>query len=88
VATVPSSQLEKPTTNVDPEDEPSAEWGWHGKLPKGAMIAGWVVAIILFCMLIGNQQGHVEDIYLIIFGALMVLLQVGAIVRRRNSWRR
>jgi len=85
---VPSSQLEKPANKVDPEDEPSAEWGWHGTLPKGAMITGWIVTIILFAMLIGNQQGHVEDIYLIIFGAGMILLQAYAIARRRNSWRR
>jgi hypothetical protein len=88
VATVPSSQLEKPTSQVSPEDEPSAEWGWHGSFPRGAVIAGWVVAIILFAMLIGNQQGHVEDIYLIVFGALMICLQVYAIARRRKSWRR
>ena len=25
---------------VDPHDEPSAEWGWHGSFPRGKIIAG------------------------------------------------
>jgi Protein of unknown function (DUF2631) len=86
---VPSSELEKvPVQTPDPHDEPSVEWGWHGQLHKGAMIAGWFVAIAMFGMLIGNQVGHTEDIYLVVFGALMIFLQLMVIRRRRNSWRR
>jgi hypothetical protein len=30
---------------VDPAEEPSAEWGWHGGFPRGMIIAGWVVVM-------------------------------------------
>ncbi len=35
---------------VDPHDEPSAEWGWHGGFPRGMVIAGWVSVFILLVM--------------------------------------
>ncbi|HEX3588911.1 MAG TPA: DUF2631 domain-containing protein [Pseudonocardiaceae bacterium] len=86
---MPSSELEKrPVQTPDPHDEPSVEWGWHGTFPRGARIAGVFVVIAMFGMLIGNQQGHIEDIYLVGVGILMIGLVVGAAVRRRNSWRR
>lgn len=86
---MPTSELEKAHGRTpDPQDEPSAEWGWHGRLPKGAMIGGWFVAIAMFGMLIGNQVGHVEDFYLVIVGILMIFLQVMVIRRRNRSWRR
>ncbi len=52
---------------VDPRDEPSAEWGWHGGFPHGELIAGWSVVVILLLFLIGNHQGRTEDIWLIGF---------------------
>ena len=30
---------------VDPEDEPSVAWGWHGGFPRGTLIAGWFTVI-------------------------------------------
>lgn len=84
-----SSQVEKRSNReVDPHDEPSAEWGWHGTFPVGAQIAGWFAAAACFLMFIGNQQGHVEDIYLAITGVILILLLVRALVRRRTAWRR
>jgi hypothetical protein len=86
---VPSSELEKHSVQApDPHDEPSVEWGWHGTLPRGAQIAGWFVAIAMFGMLIGNQQGHVEDFYLVIVGILMIFLLLTSVRRRRRAWRR
>lgn len=86
---MPSSELEKrPVQSPDPHDEPSVDWGWHGTLPKGAQIAGWFVVLVLFGMLIGNQQGHTEDIYLVLFGLLMIFLLLTSLRRRRNTWRR
>jgi hypothetical protein len=73
---------------VDPEDEPSAEWGWHGSFPRGTVIMGWVSAVIILLMLIGNHQGRVEDIYLMCTGVGMVLLLIRHTARARRSWRR
>jgi hypothetical protein len=82
---VSSAELEKhPVQTPNPHDEPSAEWGWHGTLPKGAMIGGVFVTLVLFGMLIGNHRGHVEDIYLVLTGLLMAFLLVMSIRRRRR----
>lgn len=73
---------------VDPRDEPSAEWGWHGEFPLLVQAIGWLVAIILLVMLIGNHQGNVENIALvglslITMGALIIDLR-----KRAVSWRK
>ena len=73
---------------VSPQDEPSAEWGWHGSFPRGRQIAGWFAAAACFLMLIGNQIGHVEDIYLVLTGVTLVLLLIWDLSKRRNPWRR
>ena len=73
---------------VDPRDEPSAEWGWHGGFPHGELIAGWSVVVILLLFLLGNHEGRTEDIWLIGFAAVMAVGLVMHSVRRRNSWRR
>ena len=73
---------------VSPQDEPSAEWGWHGSFPRGRQIAGWFAAVACFLMLIGNQIGHVEDIYLVLTGVTLVLLLIWDLSKRRNPWRR
>jgi predicted lipid-binding transport protein (Tim44 family) len=88
VAAVPSAELEKrPVQTPDPHDEPSVEWGWHGTLPKGALIGGVFIVIAMFGMFIGNQQGHVEDIFLGLTGLLFLGLVMRS-VRRRRQWRR
>lgn len=90
------SSQNKPSQAVDPADEPSAEWGWHGGFPKGTQIAGWFSTFAMLAMLIGNHQGILsggstfkeEDIWLIVFA---VALAIGLLVdlrRRRTSWRR
>lgn len=84
-----SSELDKhPARTVDPHDEPSAEWGWHGRLPVGTQLAGWFVVVACFGMLIGNQIGHVEDIYLVATGTIVAFLLLRSLVRRRDAWRR
>jgi hypothetical protein len=98
VSSVPSSELEKrparadlarqPVQTPDPHDEPSVEWGWHGTLPKGAQIAGWLVVILCFAMFIGNQVGHVEDIFLGLTGVIMILILLLTARRHRRTWRR
>jgi Protein of unknown function (DUF2631) len=73
---------------VDPQDEPSAEWGWHGGFPRGEVIAGWACVVILLLFLIGNHTGRVEDLWLIGVAAVMAVGLVLHSVRRRNAWRR
>ncbi|GAA2543376.1 DUF2631 domain-containing protein [Pseudonocardia hydrocarbonoxydans] len=75
-------------TAVDPDEEPSAEWGWHGEFPKGALIAGWVSTAIVFVMLIGNHTGRTEDIWLIGVGVAMAAVLIAHSLRKRNAWRR
>jgi Protein of unknown function (DUF2631) len=72
----------------DPHAEPSAEWGWHGGFPRAARIGGWIVAAIMFLMLIGNHQGRVEDLWLIATGLIIVGILVRDLMKRRTSWRR
>jgi hypothetical protein len=85
---VASSELEKRSTSVDPQDEPSAEWGWHGTFPKATRVAGWLTAVFLLLMLIGNHRGHTEDIYLIGTAALIVIALIWDRIRSRTAWRR
>ena len=85
---MPSAELEKrPVQTPDPHDEPSVEWGWHGTLPNGARIGGIFVTLVLFGMFIGNQQGHVEDVFLGLTGVLFIGLLLLS-MRRRRQWRR
>lgn len=90
------SQQEKATPAIDPADEPSAEWGWHGGFPKGTQIAGWFSAFAVLAMLIGNHEGILsggstfkdEDLWLI--GTALVLV-IGLLIdlrKKRTSWRR
>ncbi|OZM70221.1 hypothetical protein CFN78_26240 [Amycolatopsis antarctica] len=73
---------------VDPRDEPSAEWGWHGTFPKATRIAAWFSALALFLMLIGNHVNAMEDIWLIGLGVSLVATLLWDIRRGRTSWRR
>ena len=75
---------------VDPHDEPSVEWGWHGGFPRGSVIAGWVVVLILiaFNFTNNNLSGHMANVWLI---GLAFVMAVGLILhslRKRNAWRR
>lgn len=86
-----SSEIEKRKSSVpavDPEEEPSVEWGWHGSFPRATAAAGIFVGIVMFLMLIGNHRGRTEDAYLVLVGVIL-LVGVGVLIhRRRTSWRR
>ena len=83
------SELEKrPANEVDPHDEPSAEWGWHGGFPIATRVAGWFTAATMFLMLIGNHTGRTEDLWLIAIGAAIVIALIVDLVRARTAWRR
>ncbi|MFC4945415.1 DUF2631 domain-containing protein [Pseudonocardia sp. GCM10023141] len=72
---------------VDPEDEPSAEWGWHGEFPKGRVVAGVISIFILLVFMIGNYQSRTQDLWLIGFAVVIAIGIIIQVVRKRNSWR-
>ncbi|MEU4739849.1 DUF2631 domain-containing protein [Actinosynnema sp. NPDC023658] len=82
-----SSELEKRPA-VDPHDEPSVEWGWHGTFPKGIKIAGWLSTLAVFGLLIGNHHGRTENIWVVLIGLAMAAMLIRDQVRSRTSWRR
>ncbi|GAA5056445.1 DUF2631 domain-containing protein [Nocardia callitridis] len=71
-------------TTVDPAEVPSAAWGWSGESRRTFRIAGWVVALILLAMLIGNHSGKVEDLYLIGGAVAIVAILIRDSVLRRK----
>ncbi|SDC66172.1 DUF2631 domain-containing protein [Actinokineospora iranica] len=87
-----STELEKRKATapgaVNPQDEPSAEWGWHGSFPKGTLIAGVLVGLAMFAMLIGNHTGATEDLWLIGVGAGLLLGVGWKIHKNRTAWRK
>ena len=85
-----SSELDKRSAAhaVDPVDEPSAEWGWHGTFPRATRVAGWISAAILLLMLIGNHQGHIEDVWLVAIALCIIAGLIYDQIKRRTAWRR
>lgn len=80
--------VEKHTgTEVDPRDEPSAEWGWHGSFPRATRAAGWFTAAVMFLMLIGNHENRTEDVVLIVIGVGIIAGLLFDMKRRRTAWR-
>jgi hypothetical protein len=76
------------TDGVDPDEEPSAAWGWHGTPQRAGKIAGWFTAIALFAMLIGNNEGHVGDFFLIAPGTILVVMLIASHLKARRAKRR
>jgi hypothetical protein len=73
---------------LDPDREPSADWGWHGAFPVAGPIAGWFTAFALFAMLIGNNGSGVANLYLIGLGTLLVVMLVTSHLKARKAKRR
>jgi Protein of unknown function (DUF2631) len=73
---------------VDPREEPSAEWGWHGSFARGKIIAGVVCILILVAFAFGPYQSHTYLLWII--GAVLVLLFMiwRQVTSQRNAWRR
>ncbi|MFE7742869.1 DUF2631 domain-containing protein [Nocardia sp. NPDC057455] len=65
------ADTERVVTRVDPAEVPSAAWGWSGESRRTFRIAGWIVALILLAMLVGNHSGKIEDIFLVGFAVLI-----------------
>ncbi|MEU6642283.1 DUF2631 domain-containing protein [Saccharomonospora sp. NPDC046836] len=75
-------------TEVDPRDEPSAEWGWHGGFPRATRAAGWFTVFALLIMLIGNHENNTENVWLVGTAILVAFGLILDIRRRRAAWRR
>ena len=75
---------------VDPHEEPSVGWGWHGGFPRGMMIAGWATVVVLFLMNFTNNNatGYTANLWLTGLAIAMAIGLVMHSVRKRTSWRR
>jgi hypothetical protein len=73
---------------IDPRDEPSAEWGWHGDFPRAGRIAGAITVVLLLTLLIGPHQGRIEDLWIVGIAALLAFMLVHNTLRARRAWRR
>lgn len=81
--------LGKPSagTAVDPVEEPSAEWGWHGQFPRLTRFIGWLMIPAVLAMVIGNHDGNIENLYVVATAAVLAFLLIRDAMRRRTSWR-
>ena len=82
-----STEVE-PFTGVDEAEVPSAQWGWSRINYRTWYIVGFFSVGLLLAMLRGNHVGHVEDIFVIVFAALALLVLVRDIWGRRRGWLR
>jgi hypothetical protein len=75
-----------PAVRETPHEKPE-DWGWHAEMGVLARGAGWISAAILLVMIIGNDIGHIAQIWLIALAALLVLMLLRDRHQRKNSWR-
>lgn len=68
------------------DDDPDI-WGWHHTFGKGARVAGWIVALTIIVMSIGNHEGHVEDLWMLLIGGIMIVVLALDMIKRRKAWR-
>jgi Protein of unknown function (DUF2631) len=69
------------------EHERPEDWGWHGEMGKWGRRLTIIPVLFLIAMLFGNHEGNMENLWLIGFAALMVLLLIVDSRRRKNAWR-
>ncbi len=55
--------------------------------PRASRIGAAVTVLLILSMVIGNHEGRVEDIWLIVSAGVLVLALVGVWVLRRNGLR-
>lgn len=73
-------------TGVDIAEVPSANWGWSRINHHTWHIVGFCVAGFLLLMLRGNHVGHVEDLFLIAFAAVVLFVTLRDMWGRRRGW--
>lgn len=69
---------------VDPADEPSADWGWHGTFPKTTRVMWWIIAAFLLLLIIGNHEDTLADLWMVVLAACVVGFLLVDAVRGRN----
>ncbi len=69
------------------ETERPEDWGWHGETGKKGRIGAWLAIVILFLFEFGNHEGNIENLFIIGICAVMVLIMLWDIRRRKNAWR-
>ncbi|WP_312869244.1 DUF2631 domain-containing protein [Amycolatopsis pithecellobii] len=73
---------------VDPRDEPSAEWGWHGSFPRASRVAGWLTVVVLLVMIYNNHENNTENVWLVGIAVGIAIALLVDIKKRRTAWRR
>ena len=73
---------ETPITHERPED-----WGWHGESGKTGRIAGCAIIVLLLALMFGNHRGWVENLWLMGFAAVILIMLIRDSRRRKNAWR-
>ena len=75
-------------TGVDVEDVPSANWGWSKTNHRAVQIGGILAAVFMIAMTHGNHQGRVEDLFLIGFAVVIMVVVIRDWWLRRRGWTR
>lgn len=73
-------------TRADIAEVPSARWGWSRINHRTWHITGLCATAFLLSMLRGNHVGHIEDIFLIGFAAVVFFVTVRDWWGRRRGW--
>jgi predicted lipid-binding transport protein (Tim44 family) len=68
----------------DPEQAPSAKWGWHGAFPRGIRIAGVLSIIIMLGLMFPHDQA-LGRTHLLWLGGFVLLILIA--VLRPQGWR-
>ena len=76
------------SSGVDVADVPSANWGWSEINHRNWRITGLVIFVLLLAFLDGNHVGHIENLYLLGFAALVLFFVVRDWWGRRRGWLR
>ena len=70
------------------EHERPEDWGWHGETGKLGRFGAWVAILILLSFLVArNHEGRMADLWVIGIAAVMVIILLWDIRRRKNAWR-
>lgn len=88
IAVIGDDVLPPYSEGVDLAEVPSAKWGWSRINYRTWHATGLFMVIMLMAMLRGNHVGHVEDIFLFVFTAIVLFALVRDIWGRRRGWLR
>ncbi|WP_068800509.1 DUF2631 domain-containing protein [Pseudonocardia sp. HH130630-07] len=75
-------------SGVDPDAEPSVDWGWHQNFSKGLPIAAAVTGVVLLLFMIGHPLSWTEFFYMAFPAAVCLVGAVAYPIYKRRSWRR